>query len=104
MVFAVWMDLSVKPNQVFKDQVSPAASVCLHKQTAFRKPAKLDGRKTQILCMRTNLSCCILVIARQKNDSSSAMYGRILFKNRSGQMVEALHEPASSECLRDEFS
>jgi hypothetical protein len=36
-------DSPVEIDQVLKYQLTPASSVCLHKQSSFRKPAKLDG-------------------------------------------------------------
>jgi len=39
---------SVELDQVLKDQLTPAISACLHKQSAFRKPAKFDRRETEI--------------------------------------------------------
>jgi len=81
---------SVELDQVLKDQPTPAISARLHQQAAFRKPAKFDRRETKFFRKRTNLRCCGVVVARQEHDSPATMYGRILVKNGSDQMVEAL--------------
>src|ERR1700679_451940 len=69
---------SVELDQVLKDQLPPAISACLHKQSTFRKAAKFDGRETEIFRKRTNLRCCCVIVARQENDSPATMYRRIL--------------------------
>src|SRR5471032_3253504 len=52
------IDSSVELDQVLKDQLTPAISARLHKQSTFRKPAKFDRRATEIFRKRTNLRCC----------------------------------------------
>jgi hypothetical protein len=90
-------------NQVLKDQLTPAISARLHKQSTFRKPAKFDWRETEIFRKRTNLRRCAVIVARQEHDSPATMYGRILVKDGSGQMVEALNQSSTSEGLRDDL-
>src|ERR1022692_3170203 len=96
-------DSSVELDQVLKDQLTPAISARLHKQSTFRKPAKFDRRETEIFRKRTNLRCCAVIVARQEHDSPATMYGRILVKDGSDQMVEALDQSCASECLREEL-
>src|SRR6202161_1866794 len=94
-------DSSVELNQVLKDQLTPAISARLHKQSTFRKPAKFDRREPKTLRKRTNLRCGAVIVARQEHDSPATMYGRILVKDGSDQMVEALNQSSASEGLRD---
>src|ERR1700726_1539623 len=94
-------DSSVELDQVLKDQLTPAISARLHKQPAFRKPAKFDRRETEISRKLTNLRCGAVIVARQEHDSPATMYGRILVKDGSDQMVEALNQPCTGEGLRD---
>src|ERR1700676_2201140 len=96
-------DSSVKLDQVLKDQLTPAISERLHKQSTFQKPAKCDRRETEIFRKRTNLRCCAVIVARQEHDSPATMYGRILGKDGSDQMVEALNQSTASEGLPDEL-
>src|ERR1700737_931324 len=95
-------DSSVELDQVLKDQLTPAISARLHKQSTFRKPAKFDGRETELFRTPTNLRCCAVIVARQEHDSPATMYGRILVKDGSDQMVEALNQSCTSEGLRDD--
>src|SRR5450631_3332963 len=88
-------------NQVLKDQLTPAISARLHKQSTFRKPAKFDRRETEIFRKRTNLRCGAVIVARQEHDSPATMYGRILAKDGRDQMIEALNQSTASEGLRD---
>jgi len=83
--------------------LTPAISARLDQQPTFRKPAKFDRRETEIFRKRTNLRCGSVIVARQEHDSPAAMDGRILVKNGSDQMVEALDESSASEGLRDGF-
>src|SRR6202521_138789 len=94
-------DSSVELDQVLKDQPTPAISARLHKQSTFRKPAKFDRRETEIFRKLTNLLCGTVIVARQEHDSPAPMYGRILVKDGSDQMVEALNQSSASEGLRD---
>src|ERR1700676_5585227 len=94
-------DSSVELDQVLKDQLTPAISARLHKQSTFQKPAKRDRRETEIVRKRTNLRCCAVIVARQEHDSPATMYGRILVKDGSDQMVEPLNQSCTSEGLRD---
>src|SRR5450755_3679268 len=96
-------DSSVELDQVLKDQLTPAISARLHKQSTFRKPAKFDRRETETFRKRTNLRCCAVIVARQEHDSPATMYGRILVKDGSDQMVEALNQSSTSEGLRDDL-
>src|SRR5450432_922933 len=95
--------LIVKLDQVLKDQLTPAISARLHKQSTFRKPAKFDRRETEFFRKRTNLRCGAVIVARQEHDPPAAMYGRILVKDGSDQMIEALDQACASEGLRDEL-
>src|SRR5450830_958801 len=76
----------------------------LHKQSSFRKPAKFDWRETEIFRKRTNLRYSSIIIARQEHDSPTTMYGWILIKYGSDQMVEALNQFSTSESLRDDLA
>src|ERR1700730_5935015 len=96
-------DSSVELDQVLEDQLTPAISARLHKQSTFRKPAKFDRRETEIFRKHTNLLCSAVIVARQKHDSPATMYGRILGKDGSDQMVEALDQSSTSEGLRDDL-
>src|SRR5580700_325161 len=96
-------DSSVELDQVLKDQLAPAISARLHKQSTLRKPAKCDRRETEMFRKRTNLRCGAVIVARQEHDSPATMYGRILVKDGSDQMVEALNQSTASEGLRDEL-
>ena len=40
-------------TRAIKDQLTPAISARLHKQSTFRKPTKFDRRETEIFCKRT---------------------------------------------------
>src|SRR5450432_4200923 len=93
--------LIVELDQVLKDQLTPAISARLHKQSTFRKPAKFDRRETEIFRKRTNLRCGAVIVARQEHDSPAPVYGRILVKDGSDQMVEALDQSCASKGLRD---
>ena len=92
---------TVELDQVLKDQPTPTVSARLHKHSTFRKPAKFDRRETEIFCKRTNLRCGAVIVARQEHDSPATMYGRILVKNGSDQMIEALNQSTACEGLRD---
>jgi hypothetical protein len=92
---------SVELDQVLEDQLTPAIPARLHQQSTFRKPAKLDRRETEIFRKRSNLRCGAVIVARQEHDSPATMHGRILGKDGSDQMVEALDQSAASEGLRD---
>src|SRR5450432_1270138 len=96
-------DSSVELDQVFKDQLTPAISAPLHEQSTFRKPAKFDRREPETFRKRTNLRCGALIVARQEHDSPATMYGRVLVKDGSDQMVEALNQSSTSEGLRDDL-
>src|SRR6202035_1980185 len=74
-------DSSVELDQVLKDQLTPAISARLHKQSAFRKPTKFDRRETELFRKRANLICGAVIVARQEHNSLAAMYGRILVKD-----------------------
>ncbi|AKD54587.1 hypothetical protein [Spirosoma radiotolerans] len=92
-------ELPGKLDQVLKDQLTPAFSVRLYQQCALRKPAQIDGGKTQPFRQRTNLGDCARIVAGQEHDSPTALYGRILGKNRSDQMVEGLDQFSAPEGL-----
>src|SRR5476649_362281 len=94
---------SVELDQVLKDQLTPAISARLHKQSTFRKPAKFDRRETEIFRKRTNLRCGAVIVARQEHDSPATLYGRILVKDGSAQMVEAPNQSCTREGLRDDL-
>src|ERR1700680_4730517 len=96
-------DSSVELDQVLKDQLTPAISARLHKQSTFQKPVKRDRRETEIVRKRTNLRCGAVIVARQEHDSPATMYGRILIQDGSDQMVEALYQSCASKGLRDEL-
>src|SRR5262249_16827491 len=88
-------------DQVFEDQLPPTVSPRLHKQSAFRKPAKFDRREPKLLRKRTDLRCGAVIVARQEHDSLATVYGRILTKDGRNQMVEALDQSSTGEGLRD---
>src|ERR1022692_1366726 len=92
--------LIVELDQVLKDQLTPAISARLHKQSTFRKPAKFDRGEAKFFRKRTNLRCGSVIVARQEHDSPATMYGRILVKDGSDQMVEALNQSCASKSLR----
>src|ERR1700730_17325905 len=94
---------SVELDQVLEDQPAPAISARLHKQSAFRKPAKFYRREPEIFRKRANLLCGTVIVARQEHDSLATMYGRILVKDGSDQMVEALDQSCASKSLRDDL-
>jgi hypothetical protein len=96
-------DSSVELDQVLKDQPTPTISPRLHKQSTFRKPANFDRRETNIFRKRTNLRCGAVIVARQEHDSPAPVYGRILVKDGSDQMVEALDQSCASKGVRDEL-
>src|ERR1700721_308813 len=75
----------------------------LHKQSTFRKPAKFYRSEPEIFRKRTNLLCGTVIVARQEHDSLATMYGRILVKDGSDQMVEALDQSCAGKGLRDEL-
>jgi hypothetical protein len=97
-------DSSVELHQVREDQPTPLISRCLHKQSTFRKLAKLDRRETKLLSKRTNLSCRAVIVARQEHNSPAAVHRRILGKDGSAQMVEALDQFSTSKGLRNNSS
>ena len=66
------------------------------------KAAKFDRRETEIFRKRTNLRGGAVVVARQEHDSPATVYGRVLLKDGSNQMVEAFHQFGSGERLRDD--
>src|ERR1700720_2688052 len=96
-------DSSVELDQVLKDQPAPAISARLHKQSTFRKPAKFYRREPEIFRKRANLLCGTVIVARQEHDSLATLYGRILSKDGSDQMVEALDQSCASKSLRDDL-
>jgi hypothetical protein len=96
-------DSSVELDQILKDQPTPTISPRLHKQSTFRKPAKLDRRETEIPRERGNFICGAVIVARQEHDSPAAMYSRILVKDGSNQVVEALDQSCASKGMRDEL-
>src|SRR5258708_815905 len=63
--------------------------------------SKLNRRKPEIFRKRANLLCGTVIVARQEHDSLATMYGRILVKDGSDQMVEALDQSRASKSLRD---
>jgi hypothetical protein len=62
MQIVLMHDSSVELDQVLKDQLTPAISARLHKQSTFQKPAKFDRRETEIFRKRTNLRCCAVIV------------------------------------------
>jgi hypothetical protein len=93
----------VERDQDLEDQLTPALSTRLHKQSTFRKSAKSDRRKAEPFRKRTNLGYGAIIVARQKHHSSATIYGRILVQDGGGQMVEALNRSCASEGLRDDL-
>ena len=63
-IYHVFIYSSAEFDQVFKDQLTPAISTCIHQQSAFRKPPSWIGEK-QIFGKRTDLRCCAVMVARQ---------------------------------------
>src|ERR1700712_5538364 len=57
-------DSLVELDQVLKDQLTPAISARLHKQSTFGKAAKFDRRKTESFRKRANLRCGAVIVAR----------------------------------------
>jgi hypothetical protein len=96
-------DSSVELDQVLKDQPAPAISARLHKQSTFREPAEFYRREPEIFRKRANLLCGTVIVARQEHDSLATLYGRILVKDGSDQMVEALDQSCASKSLRDDL-
>ncbi|MBP1844596.1 hypothetical protein J2046_002855 [Rhizobium petrolearium] len=45
---------SIELDQVLEDQLTPAIAARLDQQSAFSEPTKLDRRKAEIFCKRTN--------------------------------------------------
>src|ERR1700684_4697913 len=70
-------DSSVELDQVLKDQLTPAISARLHKQSTFQKPAKFDWREPEFFRKRANLLCGTVIVARQEHHSLATMYARI---------------------------
>src|ERR1035438_6308013 len=100
----IWdYDSSVELDQILEEQLTPAVAARLYKQSTFRKPAKFDRRETESFRNGTNLRCRSVIVARQEHDSPATMYGRILIKDGSDQMIEALDQPYTREGLRDEL-
>src|SRR5476649_1869282 len=95
--------LIVELDQVLKDKLTPAISARLHKQSTVRKPAKFDRRETEIFRKRTNLRCSVVIIARQEHDSPATLYGWVLTKDGSAQMIEAPNQSCTREGLRDDL-
>ena len=94
---------SVELDQVLEDQPTPTLSARLDEQPAFRKPAKVDRRETEVFRERADLRCGSVIVARQEHDPPATMYGRILLKDPGEQMVEALDQSSTREGLRDEL-
>src|SRR3954447_13090724 len=92
---------SVELDEILEDQVAPAVSARLHKQPAFRKPAELDRREAESFRKLANRRCGSVIVARQEHDSPATMDGRILGKDGSTQMVEALDQSTASKGLRE---
>ena len=90
-------------DQVLEDQLTPAISARLDQQSALRKPSKFDRRETEIFGKLTNLLCSTVIVARQEHDSLATVYGRILVKDGSDQMVEALDQSCAGKSLRDDL-
>src|SRR5688572_16316770 len=82
--------------------MTPAISARLDQQPTFRQPAKFDGRETELFRKRTSLRRGSVIVARQEHDPPATMHGRILVKDRGAQMVEALDQSCTSECLGNE--
>src|ERR1700721_2588097 len=89
-------DSPVPIAQGLKDQPAPTISPRLHKQSPFRKPAKFYRRDPEIFCKRANLLCGTVIVTRQEHDSLATIYGWILIKDGSDQMVEALKRLSKS--------
>ena len=61
----------------------------------------MDRRETEIFRKRTDLCGGAVIVAREEHDPPATIYGRILVKYGSGQMIEALDQPCASKGLRD---
>jgi len=92
---------SVELDQIPKDQLTPAISARLHKQSSFRKPTKFDRREAEFLRKYTDFRCIAVIVARQEHDSPATMCGRILDNDGSAPMIEALDKSCIHEGLRD---
>jgi hypothetical protein len=53
--------------------LTPAISARVHKQSAFRNPAKFDRRETKPFRKRSNLRCGAVIVARQEYDSPATV-------------------------------
>src|SRR4051794_18483809 len=95
------LDAHVELDQVLEDQWAPAVPARLHKKSAFRKPAKLDRRESQLSRKRTDLRCCAVIVTRQEHDPPTTVDGRDLIECRGDQMIEPLDQPGTTEGLRD---
>ena len=75
---------------VLEDQLTPAVSARLHKQSTFGKAAEFDRRETEIFRKRSNLRRRVVIVARQEHDSPATVYGRILVKDGGDQWLKPL--------------
>ena len=91
---------SVELDQILEDQPTPAVPAPLHQQSTFRKPAKVDRRETEV-----SASAAISAAAPSSSlarKTTSCRRGRPdPGQDGSGQMIEALDQPAASKGLRD---
>ena len=94
---------SVELEQVLEDQPAPAISPRLDEQSAFRKPAELDRRETELFRKRSDLVRSTVVVARKEHGSPAAVGGRILFELGSDEVVETLDKACACEGLRDDL-
>jgi len=65
--------------------------------------SELFTGEAEIFRERADLRCGIVIVACQEHDSPATMYGRILVQDGSDQMVEALDQLCTRECLCNEL-
>src|SRR5277367_1832897 len=88
-------------EQVLEDQSAPALVPRVHKRATLFELPEIDGCETELFGEGRRQRCGIFVVAREEHDSPATMYGRILVKDGSDQMVEAPNQFSTSEGLRD---
>src|SRR5580693_8624547 len=90
-------------EQVLEDQRPPALVPRVHKRATLFELPEIDGCETELFGKGRHQRCGTFVVAREEHDSPATMYGRILVKDGSDQMVEALNQSCTSEGLRDDL-
>src|SRR5258708_32274582 len=88
-------------EQVLEDQRPPALVPRVNKRTTLFELPEIDGCETELFGEGLYQRCGTFVVARQEHDSPATMYGRILVKDGSDQMVEALNQTCTSDGRSD---